>query len=166
MVYEDNLQNLWVGGYGAGLGLMDKNQGTFSTYKNIPGVASSIPNNDVRAILQDDQGNLWLTTHGKGVAKFNTESKTFMNFSEQSENPNRRLASDWTWPLAIDGNTLWVGSANGISLINVKTDTVIRHFHNIKGDTNSLSNNAVQCLQINNGGQIWVGTSKGLNPFA
>lgn len=38
-----------------------------------------MPNNWVYAILEDDNGNLWLT-HNKGLSKFNTETRTFKNY--------------------------------------------------------------------------------------
>jgi PAS domain-containing protein len=41
--------------------------------------ADGLPNNFIYGILEDDEGNLWLSTN-KGISRFNPETETFRNY--------------------------------------------------------------------------------------
>ena len=43
-----------------------------------------LPNDFIYNILEDERGRLWLTTN-KGLACFNTEEGTFLNYSKQED---------------------------------------------------------------------------------
>ena len=75
-VYEDSKNRIWIGTAGGGLNrfIREKNNFIYYTDKN------GLPNNTVYGILEDENGNLWLSTN-KGLSKFNPEQLTFKNFS-------------------------------------------------------------------------------------
>jgi len=72
---EDQAGNLWVGTWDGGLNLFDKTNETFIHFTEKDG----LPNNVIYGILEDDQGNLWLSTN-KGLSKFNPSELKFENF--------------------------------------------------------------------------------------
>jgi signal transduction histidine kinase/DNA-binding response OmpR family regulator/streptogramin lyase len=74
-IYEDRYNNFWIGTEGGGLLLLDKHSNKFTRYTDVDGLC----NNSVLNILEDDNGNLWLTTFN-GISKFNIQKKTFKNF--------------------------------------------------------------------------------------
>jgi signal transduction histidine kinase/ligand-binding sensor domain-containing protein/DNA-binding response OmpR family regulator len=74
-IYEDRFNNFWLGTEGGGLLLLDKQTNKFTRYTDVDGLC----NNSVLNILEDEEGNLWLTTFN-GISKFNIKSKTFKNF--------------------------------------------------------------------------------------
>ena len=55
---------------------------------------------------------------------------------------------------------IWVGTLDGLNSYDGYNAVVYR---NIKGDTNSLSNNIVNSLQVCCDNSIWVATNRGLN---
>ncbi len=63
-IYEDRSDRLWVGTYGGGLNLLDRKTGQFTAYTENDG----LPNDVVYGILEDDHGNLWVSTN-KGISK-------------------------------------------------------------------------------------------------
>lgn len=63
-LYEDVKGNIWIGTQGGGLNIMDIDKETFRVFKKEDG----LPNNDIRAIIEDDNGDIWMTTN-KGVSK-------------------------------------------------------------------------------------------------
>jgi len=78
--YEDSKGNLWFGTYGGGLNelLADEqniSNPAFIRYKQEEGLASNI----VYCILEDDLGNLWLSTDN-GLSMFNPEKEIFKNY--------------------------------------------------------------------------------------
>ncbi len=74
-IYIDQSQTLWVGTYSGGLNKFDRNSGTFTHYT----VHNGLSNNMVCGILEDDFGNLWLSTNS-GLSNFNPKSEVFKNY--------------------------------------------------------------------------------------
>lgn len=66
---------LWISTGGSGFDRFDRKMNKFKNYSNKQG----LPSNQVRSILPDEMGNLWIATT-KGVSRFNVEKETFRNF--------------------------------------------------------------------------------------
>lgn len=66
---------LWVGTAEGGLNKLDIKSGFFTHYTSRDG----LPNNTVNGILEDEKGNLWISTN-KGLSRFNIQSNTFRNY--------------------------------------------------------------------------------------
>lgn len=72
---EDRLNRFWLGTYGGGLDLLDRKEFIFTHYT----VEDGLPNDAIYGILEDKEGNLWLSTN-KGLSKFNPDSRNFKNY--------------------------------------------------------------------------------------
>jgi signal transduction histidine kinase/ligand-binding sensor domain-containing protein/CheY-like chemotaxis protein len=66
---------LWVGTFGGGLNKYDPISDSFIAYREKEG----LPNDSIYGILEDDDGNLWMSTNF-GISKFNPTTETFKNF--------------------------------------------------------------------------------------
>ncbi len=71
-IYEDRSGTLWIGTVGGGLNKFDRAKGSMTHYRESDG----LPNDCVYGILEDDHGNLWLSTNN-GLSKFNPQTKAF-----------------------------------------------------------------------------------------
>ncbi|MBL7737934.1 MAG: response regulator [Chitinophagaceae bacterium] len=76
-IREDKDKNFWIGTEGGGLLLFDRKNGTYRRYTT----AEGLPSNTILRMLEDEKGNLWLSTYN-GLSRFNTGSGTFRNFSQ------------------------------------------------------------------------------------
>jgi streptogramin lyase/signal transduction histidine kinase len=74
-LHQDRNGIIWIATYGGGLNKFDPNEETFSVYKEKDGLA----NDAVYGILEDEDGNLWMSTN-KGISKFNPTTEVFKNF--------------------------------------------------------------------------------------
>jgi len=74
-IYEDKSGVIWLGTLGGGLNRFDRKTGNFKYYTEKNGLANDM----VYCILEDDDGNLWITTNN-GISKFNIKSETFVNY--------------------------------------------------------------------------------------
>ncbi len=61
--------------YNNGLNKFDRSTNRFIHFSEKNG----LPSNNIRSILEDDHGNLWLNTT-KGISKFNPETNKFKNY--------------------------------------------------------------------------------------
>jgi signal transduction histidine kinase/ligand-binding sensor domain-containing protein len=74
-VCADRTGIIWIGTQGTGLNRFDPATGGFTTYSESDGLA----NNSVSHILEDERGDLWVSTHN-GLSRFNPREKTFRNY--------------------------------------------------------------------------------------
>jgi len=74
-IYEDSKNNFWIGTEGGGLNLFLRDEEKFVAYTKSDG----LPNDVIYAILEDDEGYLWLTTN-KGLCKFNPQNNEVRNY--------------------------------------------------------------------------------------
>ncbi|MFX1411358.1 MAG: two-component regulator propeller domain-containing protein [Promethearchaeota archaeon] len=74
-IYQDREGVLWLGTFGGGLNKFDRATETFTHYREKDG----LPNDKIYGILEDDQGNLWLSTNG-GLSRFDPRTETFRNY--------------------------------------------------------------------------------------
>jgi len=74
-VYEDAEGIFWIGAMGTGLNRYDPATGEFKIFTEVDG----LPNNVVYTTIEDDEGNLWISTNW-GLSKFNKATETFVNY--------------------------------------------------------------------------------------
>jgi len=74
-LHEDRSGILWIGSNGSGIIRFDPQKEMFSNYAESDG----LPGSAVYGILEDDGGNLWVSTNN-GLSKFNPQKKTFRNY--------------------------------------------------------------------------------------
>src|SRR5215208_2371333 len=107
---------------------------------------NGLPQNNVRSILQTQNGYIWLATE-EGLARF--DGTRFMVFDKQSTSA---IKSNSIQALFEDrkGN-LWIGTDNG--LIRWKDEQFTRF-----STVNGLSNDHVESIYESREGDLWVGT--------
>jgi signal transduction histidine kinase/ligand-binding sensor domain-containing protein/AraC-like DNA-binding protein len=74
-IYENKSGIFWIGTFDGGLNKFNKETGRFSCYKTENG----LPDNSIKEILEDDKGNLWISTDN-GLSKFNPADESFRNY--------------------------------------------------------------------------------------
>jgi ligand-binding sensor domain-containing protein/signal transduction histidine kinase len=75
-IYESQSGTLWFGSGGGGLNRYDPATNSFTAYRD----ADGLPNDVVYGILEDEVGNLWLSTNF-GVARFNPQTGASTNYT-------------------------------------------------------------------------------------
>jgi len=99
---------LWVGTAGGGLNRFDRQTETFIHFTDKDG----LPNNVVYAILDDEEGNLWMSTN-YGLSKFNPRTHTFKNFDAQDGLQDNEFNSSSYFKNA--SGELFFGGINGFN---------------------------------------------------
>jgi signal transduction histidine kinase/ligand-binding sensor domain-containing protein/DNA-binding response OmpR family regulator len=72
---QDDSDVLWIGTSGGGLNKFERNTEIFTHFT----VDDGLPDNVINGILEDDHGNLWLSTN-KGLSRFNSVTQKFRNY--------------------------------------------------------------------------------------
>ncbi|MEO6672644.1 MAG: two-component regulator propeller domain-containing protein [Ginsengibacter sp.] len=158
-ILKDHQGFMWFGTQ-AGLNKFDGYK--FTVYAHTLNDAKSIAANDIAALCEDDEGNIWVATTLGGISEYNAKSGSFINY-QHNQNDVTSLSSNQTRSVYKDqrGN-LWVGTSSGLNLFDKKTKKFMRYFAN-PNDALSLSNSNIYCIFEDKRGNFWVGTEKGLN---
>jgi ligand-binding sensor domain-containing protein/DNA-binding response OmpR family regulator/nitrogen-specific signal transduction histidine kinase len=99
---------IWIGTYYGGLSYYDQQHNRFVNYTQENG----LPNNNVFGILEDDGGNLWVST-SNGVSMFNPVLKTFKNYNSSDGLPGNEFNKNAY--LKSTAGELFFGGYNGFT---------------------------------------------------
>jgi len=119
-------------------------------------LTNSLGPNSVISFAEDSVGTLWVATMGNGVYKFNTDGN--LNYSIASG-----LLSDYCYCLDFaNSNKILVGHKGGFSQIDFRTNWIRNYAFNegIKSSSDFYQN-----AVLNDGKNIWFGTSEGILKF-
>lgn len=78
IIQEDSKKNLWVGTYGGGLNKFDRTNETFERFGSNDGLLTEV----VYGILEDNSGNLWLSTDD-GIFQFDPVKISFIQYDKK-----------------------------------------------------------------------------------
>jgi signal transduction histidine kinase/ligand-binding sensor domain-containing protein/DNA-binding response OmpR family regulator len=179
-ICEDKSGVLWIGTLGGGLnelisGDNERSHPTFKHYKHDPVNPSSISDNLIYSVYEDNFGELWIGTVNGGLNKLirsdNKKSPpTFIRYTHDPNNPtslsNNRVESIYE----DNSGILWVGTQRGLSKLsrsdNEESPVNFIHYTHDPNNPTSLSDNRVQSIYEDKSGVLWIGTEGGgLNKF-
>ncbi|HSU27234.1 MAG TPA: adenylate/guanylate cyclase domain-containing protein, partial [Chitinophagaceae bacterium] len=160
--FLDEKETLWIATDNC---LISKNRrtGLEKKFHYTAGKTNSISSNGVNAIRPDYQGNLWLSTLGGGICKYDPRINLFTSYKHDPADP-KSLSMDSTYCIYIDNKQqLWVGTYyKGLDKMDKNSGHFIHYKHNEK-DVNSLINDEVICITGDSNNGIWLGTKTGLD---
>ncbi len=173
MVYAIVVQGdeVWLGTDGGGATLYDRAKKTWKAYttkgestaKSDDGDSikwkNLLPYNNVSVIVPDTD-RLWFGTYfygfgGGGISYYDPhKNPPWRPFSTNNDRAKKVVS------MAVDGESLWVGSEKGLSLLDKKTET----WKIFYSPQNGLSGNFVNAILVQ-GDFVWVGTNGGISRF-
>jgi PAS domain S-box-containing protein len=166
---EDKKHNLWIGIENGGLDLLDLNAykigvNSFAHYKNNPSRVSSLSNNSIYSLFQDNQGSIWVGTFGDGINLINPESDKFIHYMVIPGVKNS-LCNNSVNAFSEENDYLWIGTGGGLDRYNKRDDT-FKHYVHDPLNKKSIGSDAVWAICKDKRGNLWVGTwGGGLNRF-
>jgi ligand-binding sensor domain-containing protein/signal transduction histidine kinase len=160
-LYADKTGEIWVA-TDNGLANVVPQKHKVYVYQSDPAIRSAIISNDVYAVAEDENHNLYVSTD-KGLCLLDRHKGVFIDMSEPGNNSiTSRLASRI---LEDRHGNIWLGTTeDGLNVIEAGTEK-ITHFISHVWDKDGLAGNNVRALFEDKAGRIWIGTDKGLDLF-
>ncbi|WP_256011893.1 hybrid sensor histidine kinase/response regulator transcription factor [Desertivirga xinjiangensis] len=160
-IKEDRSGNVWVGTNGGGLNVYNPEANAFVKYHGDFKKESPfyLPiNGYIRAITEDKAGNIWIGSHGAGIAMYDRLSKKFTHYVSY----NSKLTNNIALSLLSDkNNNIWVGTnGGGLCLFNKKTKQFIAFT-----EKDGLSNSVVHKIIEDGENKLWLSTNTGISSF-
>jgi ligand-binding sensor domain-containing protein len=116
-----------------------------------------LPDNEVRWIKKGEDGFMWVGTTG-GLARF--DGLRFKSYKHDPNNPHS-ISGDQITSLLPLKDSIWVGTSNGLSILDVKSDKFTNYQFSEKGKADSFSRSEAMlttALFRDRQGEIWFGT--------
>lgn len=154
-IYEiatDNNNRLWTIG-DEGLSRIDLNNNNVVQY-DVKQYFSKGRVIRVREMLVDSQNNLWIGTFGDGVIFLNTKTGEFKQMNEQTGYDItiiRAMEED-------DNHHLWIGGENGLRVIDIRTQEIVRSFRQDYYNPLGINDDAVYSIFKDQDRNLWFGT--------
>jgi signal transduction histidine kinase/ligand-binding sensor domain-containing protein/DNA-binding response OmpR family regulator len=151
-------KDLWIGTFQDGLFLLNPITGQYEQFVSSTDT-SSISNNEIFCLKNDNKGNIWIGTNGGGVNIFNPSTKTFTRlFDRNTALPKRIIPlNGYIRDIVEDAQgMMWIAShGTGIAVYN----TLTRQSTLLNAVTSNLPSNNVLTIFEDSRKDIWVGTS-------
>ena len=199
-IYEDDEGYLWIGSRTKGVNIIDRENNTskFISMEN-NNVIQSNSINDITGY----KDFIFVATDA-GVLKINKKENTIQNYNLEDGLIGENVKDIFV----CDKNYLWIGSTNGLNLLDIENDKIIdmtdyvdegsyvryvyqgqdgsyyigflrdgglgiiepnsketKYYKNIPNDKTSISSNRIRYINEDSKGNIWIGTSYGLNKY-
>ncbi|MCB0684902.1 MAG: hypothetical protein KDC53_00205, partial [Saprospiraceae bacterium] len=159
-VLETRSGEIWAGTRRHGINI--KAPGDIG-FKHLTIDNSGLPSNEIIALHQDKNDNIWIGTWGQGLVIFNPQDKTWHHF-EPDENDSLAILSRFVADIfeASDGN-VWLATVKGISVLDSDNwaKGKFKNYSHHPQEPNSLSFPRVSAIHQDRSGNIWVGTLGG-----
>lgn len=159
-VYIDR-QYLWVATEGDGLIRYHQLMGQLTSFLHHP-AQNSVPDNNIRCITDDVDGNIWLGTF-KGLSILDIKSQSFDNYDHQISQPYSIGQNSVRFIYRDRQNGIWLGTYYGGISYYHKNDIKFNLLSLNTGRV-SLNDEVISVIKQDNAGNFWIGTNdNGLN---
>jgi len=160
--YEDRFGVFWIiHASGNGLAVFDRKTNTLTHYSFLEQEPPSAALTGVMAMLEDQNGALWVATQGSGLLKFDRDHRRFIRYRNDPADPES-LAQDRVISLFADREgSIWAG-LDGAGPTHFATKPP--PFEKIPLDSsipNHKRGGYVEALYEDRQGILWMGTSEG-----
>lgn len=148
-IIEDNNGNLWVGNVEGGLSMRRNGSDTFTHYT---AERNGLPHNSISALAIDDKNRLWIGTWGNGVCAIDLNSKNVI------EN-TRMLQGSFVGTIVFDkvNKGVWIATTKEVCYVSPDNQqNYLIHDSRMKNMGGAIGGD------IDNEGNLWLGTEKGL----
>lgn len=133
----DRSGNLVVGGEGGAIDILDR------SFRRTEDGRSGDTGQSILSSLVDTDGHLWVGSFTGRTAVYREDGRRLFEVPA----PEARCFLQ-------QGDSIWIGSGNGLYLANRKTGSVLQHYTS----QNRLPENYLRSLALDPRGRLWVGT--------
>jgi methyl-accepting chemotaxis protein/ligand-binding sensor domain-containing protein len=175
-LFEDSKGVLWGGTWGNGLWRFDDGTGQFIPFRNDPNNPTSLCDNVIWSIGEDNHGNLWIGGHSEGLSimpagEREKANPKFVTFRYEKGN-KKSLSNNTIGSICRDrSGTMWLATDKGLNKFIDKNNILKNLDENSKLEFKSYSkidglpSNGIVGVVEDKAGNIWVSTTNGISRF-
>ena len=161
-IFQDKKGFIW---FGTQDGLNRYDGYNIKTFKNDPGDTTSLTDNFIFSIYEDQIGTLFIETQSGNFHRYNPGLESFQIVIKDSINLAKTKVNSVLAQLQESSGISWIGGLSkeiGLERLDIKTGKKTIFKHNLS-DPTSLSDDKVYSVFRDRSGNLWIGTFKGLD---
>jgi ligand-binding sensor domain-containing protein/serine phosphatase RsbU (regulator of sigma subunit) len=138
---------------------------SFKVFKNLPSDTTSLTDNFIFSIYEDDSGTLYFETQSGAFHRYNPRLESFQVVNKDNINLQRINVSTVGALLIEPTGIVWtggLGSGTGLNRLDTNTGENTSFIHN-PSDAYSLSDDKVYSILRDRSGNLWIATYSGLD---
>ena len=148
--YQDHEGNIWFGHWAGGVSRYIRESGRIQNLM----LEEFTDFRAVRAITQDAKNRYWIATEGAGIFVYDPVEQKMIGLSVADGLSSENVSS----LLLDDNNVMWIGTDNGITLLNLSHDLSDPAAYSTINGLTGLHSNAITTLSKVNNSEVWIGS--------
>jgi signal transduction histidine kinase/ligand-binding sensor domain-containing protein/DNA-binding response OmpR family regulator len=161
-IIPDQQRGLWLATWQGGVNYVATPSGHVTVYDEKSTGSFGLKSPDVKSVLKDTAGNIWMVSHGGGVAVYERAAKKFRDPGQISRQYSPEVAQWGSDIIQTRKGDIWVGSHAGLYRYSGSN---IQQFFPVAGDSTAISGALIYCLLEDHNGYIWIGTNISLERY-
>jgi signal transduction histidine kinase/ligand-binding sensor domain-containing protein/DNA-binding response OmpR family regulator len=167
-IVQDHTGLLWIGTW-FGLNTFDPAHTVFQRFYHNPLDSTSLGSDHIFYIMEDSRACMWICTYD-GLCMWDRRRGTFRHFSHDPDRPGS-ICHNWISSNILEDRQgdMWVGTVMGLNRLkrsDIERDVFcFDHFFTPQNPGKSIKSMNISCIEQNERGELWLGTSDGLFLF-
>lgn len=159
---QPTADTLWIAVLG-GIEVIDVSDwALLETIRPDPALRSSLAHDQIRALMRDQAGQIWVGGYGGGLQRHDPTNEAIRVLRHSPSRPNSLSLPSISSVMEIDPQRLWIGTrGNGIDKWD-RDAGLVGGYRPRRDGANGLRNGIVSAMTTSNEGVRWVGTQDGL----
>jgi signal transduction histidine kinase/ligand-binding sensor domain-containing protein/DNA-binding response OmpR family regulator len=163
-ILREDDDHFWIGTFGGGLNLINVKDGASKVLVNVPGNSKTITDNQVRLLMKDAAGNLWVGTQ-YGLNRISVENLETRNYEfERFFYDDHKKSGEDILVLTMDSRQqIWVGTyGTGLNRYDPDSNSFINYkiFNTEEGNSNVI-HGVLEDRQH----YLWISSNHGISKF-
>lgn len=156
-VYVDDEQRIWMANYPVGITVRNNRYSSYNWIKHSIGNKQSLVNNQVNAIIEDQDGDLWFGTNN-GISLYKSQTKEWHSFYSFFNKEQRDKNHVFITLCEVEPGVIWAGGySSGIYQINKKDLSVGYFTPALFNQPNIRPDKYIREITKDSDGDIWSG---------
>ena len=154
-IFIDNEARIWIANYPIGITVRYNKYESYKWHKHSPGNNQSLVNDQVNAIIEDSEGDLWFGTDN-GVSLYQSKTQTWKTFLAKPKESELFYNKIILSLCEVSPGIIWAGGySTGIYEINKKSGCI--NLKNAITYPHSEKNKYIRDIKKDKEGYIWIG---------
>ncbi|MBN1117246.1 MAG: response regulator [Bacteroidales bacterium] len=172
-ILEDSNGTIWGGTWDSGLWRYHEETDSFKFFDHDPSNNSSIVDNIIWALYEDNKGNIWIGGRGKGLGILHASEKNkmnpkFINYKSNDKDTTSLSSNSINCFYQDSEGNMWIGTHYGLNKVDRRIlkanniqNLIFQSFHTYNG----LPNEGIIGIVEDNHQNLWLSTSNSICRF-
>lgn len=156
-IYIDSEQRIWMANYPIGITVRNNRYADYQWIKHSIGNKQSLINDQVNAIIEDHDGDLWFATNN-GISLYYSKTKQWHSFLSTFDSESHSKNHTFISLCEVEPGIIWAGGySSGIYQINKKQLSIDFFTPSLFSNLNIRPDKYIRSIMKDSSGNIWSG---------